>query len=77
MSVREVLISTLQRTMIIFDGEHKPLAAKCGCSAYTHLACSTWGLKNIFRYDKRKTDREPTYIELLARANAPLRNAWQ
>lgn len=44
----EILISTLQRTMIIFDGEHKSSAAKRGCSAYTDLACSTWGLKIIF-----------------------------
>jgi hypothetical protein len=34
-------------------------------------------LKFIIHYETRKTDREPTYIELLARANAPLRNIWQ
>src|SRR6266576_1111392 len=48
--VRRVLISTFQRTRIIFDSEreHKSLAAACGRSAYTHLACSTWDLKSIF-----------------------------
>jgi hypothetical protein len=37
--VRRVLMSTLQRTMIIFDSKQKSLVATCGCSAYTHLTC--------------------------------------
>lgn len=50
-----------------------------GCSTYVLYLPSMFnmGLENYLHYETRKIEREPTYIELLARANAPLRNIWQ